>query len=146
MKKKYVLLFFLTVFFFNLIYSQETDTLKFYWFTTQKHSQITTQDGYKNGQATYWNFFGKKIMEVNYHFDTLNGEFKGWYANGQIKFSGNYTNGKQNGKWYYWYRNGKIAAVQNFVLDEPNDFWYTWFKNGQLQSRSYYLDGEEEGI
>lgn len=82
----------------------------------------TYQLGNKHGVFTFYNSTGKKIIEIPYTQDKLNGTVRAWYyledskQSKTLKLISVISNGYIEGKYQTWYPSG--AKRSNFVIEE----------------------------
>jgi antitoxin component YwqK of YwqJK toxin-antitoxin module len=102
----------------------------------------TFENDKKNGYRKEY-FKNEKLKKiVEYKNDHMIGEYKEYYENGNIKID--YLIGddeRYNGEYRSYHNNGKLESKSLFVDGEQEGDAFSWYSNGQLRTAYYYKNG-----
>lgn len=135
----------------------------------QKHIEIHSKDGKKDGLETHWYLNGQEEAEQSFKNGKKDGRERQWYENGQLKVDAffvtgkeeqpvtmwfangqtemelNYKGGRQVGRERQWYENGQLKVEINYTNQNPTGLVTWWYSNGQKYQESTYKNGRLHG-
>ena len=94
-----------------------------------------TNNGTKNGRASWWHNNGQKarIEDYNGKNGKRDGKLTSWYRNGQKEREGTLKDGKRDGTWTAWHKNGQKAKEGNLENGKPDGKWMQWHYDSRIQ-------------
>lgn len=104
-------------------------------------SQITIEEGMKNGEALRYDSLGNLRERMNYRNDTLEGGCITYYKTGEIRTIVNYRSGKKEGAYSSFFKNGNIAQYGYYKDDYRRGVWnnYSESDSGKVILENYVM-------
>ncbi|MDX9933286.1 MAG: toxin-antitoxin system YwqK family antitoxin [Bacteroidales bacterium] len=108
-------------------------------------SEVTMENGRKNGPAKYYYPVGKVELSMNYQDDKLEGLYEKFTVKGIRTEMTMYSNGMKNGKSEVFTEDGKILISALFINDTIHGPYKEYHPNGQIKVSGAYNHGLYHG-
>lgn len=112
----------------------------------QRAKETIRQDGKIHGLTTEWYMSGEKKSEISYNQGIRQGKAQQWHKNGQLKRETHYDKDSRQGLQTTWLISGEKESETPFNEDYITGEVIIWYPNGTMAKKASHKYNQEDGL